>query len=125
MTKPLVFQIRDPLYDFKVVFVIGDRVGDNFLARVCKRYGLWNGEGKSPTCGPGYACCNNFEGGCLVWLPKTTNPAFLQHYTHELVHVLANLSHRIGCYLDKNTDECHAYYAGWLTAMMLRRIRKK
>lgn len=123
--KPLVFKLHNDIYPFTVVYIVGERPTDLFAGRVAKRYGLWNGKGNTPGVGDGLGATIHFQCGCLVWLSKSGfQPDPMEHFVHEMVHVLSNLQKLTGCFLDRNTDEFHAYYAGWLTKEFVKRIKR-
>lgn len=55
--RPRVFSIRSEIYPFFVVFLVGPRPCDRDVGSICRKYGLWNGEGRPPTAGTYLAEC--------------------------------------------------------------------
>lgn len=126
--KPIIFALKCELYPHTVVFYIGARPADPVVGRLCKRHKLWNGTGRAPNAGDGAAGTITFGSGCLVWLDDHTAKKahnWLGNLAHEMCHILSNASHTMGCFMDKDTDEFHAYYAGWITRQVITRIQTR
>ncbi len=116
--KALIFRLQSELYPHEVLFWVGPRPDSDALGYLCKRRGLWNGEGKPPDVGDGAAATLHFKHGCFVWLDSAMikdGPKFMGTFVHELMHVMSHASDYLGIRFNGDTDEFHAYYAGWIT----------
>lgn len=123
--RPRVIKIYSDLYGYTVVFIIGKVPSQDELGEVAKKYDLWDGQGNPLTPPPGRGATYTRGNRCLVWIPtislKGSSMAILMH---ELIHVISQLSFHTGQPMNKDTDEMHAYFAGWMVDRLLKEYFK-
>jgi len=128
MKKPITFVLQSELYPHKVIVFIGPRPKPETVGGLCKRHKLWSGEGRTPHTGDGRASTITFGCGCFLWMEVfdgKASPDWFGTLAHEMCHVLSNASEHMGIYMDQKTDEFHAYYGGWLTKQIVRRMQRR
>lgn len=123
--RPRIIKLYNDMYGFTVVFIVGKTPSQQEVGEVAKKYGLWDGQGNPPTAPAGRGATYQHGNRCLVWTPtpklKGSSIAVLMH---EMVHVISQLAAHTGQPMNKDTDEMHAYFAGWVVDSLLKKYFK-
>ena len=117
-----VFTIRPVIYPLIFTFCVGPRPTLAEASRYC-RMALWNGGGSCPVVGDGAAATINFSSGSFIWLPSGSRHKLHEYFAHELVHVLTNSAKLLCQPMNHETDEMHAYLAGWIAKEFYKHIK--
>ena len=120
--KHKVFSIKPSLFPLVFTFCVGPRPTDEETEKYC-RMELWNGTGTDPKVGEAAAATIQFGSGCFVWLPKKNHPKHHEYFAHELIHIITHSAKLLGQPVNHETDEMHAYLAGWIAKEFYKRIK--
>lgn len=123
----MVFGIKNPIYPFLVVFIIGPRPELKFYRSIIRRFNVSRDWTAVPAVPETAACaCAQFDNASVVWISGCDpTPKFFDNFNHELIHVLSNFQDVIGHRSQYRTDEPLAYYAGWLSAEFIRQVIRR
>ena len=126
--KPAIFCLKDQVFPFRVIFYVGPKPSQAQIMRAAKRYGVeFEKDFMTGSIPEARAITREWAwaGVAFVWLESWRMDAdHLDTWTHEMVHVLAALSTKVGEPIGDGPNELQAYYAGWLTGEFIRRMEK-
>lgn len=127
MKKPKVFCLSDKVFPFRVIFYIGSRPSQKRIRQIAERYGVKFEKGFDTAAIPNARAITRewqWAGVAFVWMESwKTDADHLDTLAHEMVHVIAALSNKVGEPIGDGPNELQAYYAGWLTGEFIRRVR--
>jgi hypothetical protein len=123
--RPRIVKLFSDVYGYTIVFIIGARPTKKELAVVAKRHDLMDSRGQPPDVPNGLGATWNRGHASLVWIPaiKTTGCA-IAILMHEMIHVTTHLAIVTGQPINHDTDEMHAYFAGWTVRKLLKKYFK-
>jgi hypothetical protein len=126
MRAPTIFCLKEAVFPFKVIFYVGAKPAGPKIQKIAKRFGVKFGKDYEPSELPDAKAVTREwpgAGAVFVWFPdwKTDSP-HLDSLAHEMVHVIAALSAKVGEPMGDGPNELQAYYAGWLTGEFIKRM---